>query len=274
MIYVLNLFIVSGCSIIPEFSRKTHSYLGNNLDVYLTRHEPVLYSQIYEVLNGQTISSVSSWADYVKRKKEYLWTKTLHYIDVLECKNETYDTAIIDSYCKETCIISAIKSFVKELKDRQNSNTCSNYFVTLVNKEVLLSDEDLLKFIIHFMEDFIEPMHLLGYERGGNSLKLNIKMPNGKVKRTNLHQLWDSLIPEYYIKMFNPLFSFKVNRPDNYNNFVEEQFNKNIKISCSIYPKNPNEIIIFKEYFNKEYLDILFKNYHELSIGTLKYIFE
>jgi hypothetical protein len=143
-----------------------------------------------------------------------------------------------------------------------------------LGKETDLLDEDLLKFIIHFMEDFVEPMHLLGYERGGNSLKLNVKMPTGNIRHTNLHQLWDSLVPEYYIKKFNPSFDFNVDKPTNYSTFIEEQLNKNIHIACLIYPNNPTETIVFEEYFNKEYLDKLFKNYHELSVGTFKYIFE
>lgn len=272
VIYALNLFIVSAQVITPSFSKITHSYLGESSDNYLKQYQPHIYDKILKVLNGQTISSVSSWADSVKRTKEYSWTKTLHYIDIMECRKGDYDKTVIDSYCKNSCIISALNSFVEELKSRQQK-ICLNKIV-IFGKETDLSNEDLLKFIIHFIEDFIEPMHLLGYERGGNSLKLNVKMPNGKIKKTNLHQLWDSLVPEYYIKKFNPSFSFQVNKPEHYTSFVEEEFNKNIHIACLIYPNSPNETIIFEEYFNKEYLDTLFKNYHDLSVGTFKYIFE
>ena len=94
------------------------------------------------------------------------------------------------------------------------------------------------------------------------------------VANANLHQLWDTLVPEYYIKKFNPIFEFNVDKPIDYISFVEEHLNKNINIACLIYPNKPNETIIFEEYFNKEYLDTLFKNFHELSVGTFKYIFE
>lgn len=273
VIYALNLFtILRAQEITPKFSKITHSYLGNASDVYLTKYEPEIYDKISKVLNGQTISGVSSWADSIKRTKEYSWTKTLHYIDIMECRIGNYDKTVIEHYCENSCIVSALNSFVEELKSRQQK-ICLNKF-GILGKETGLSDEDLLKFIIHFMEDFVEPMHLLGYERGGNSLKLNVKMPTGNIRRINLHQLWDSLVPEYYIKKFNPSFDFNVDKPVDYTSFVEEQLNKNIHIACMIYPNNPNEIIIFEEYFNKEYLDKLFKNYHGLSIGTFKYIFD
>jgi len=280
--------MLSAQVITPSFSRRTHSYLGQCSDVYLKEHELKIYNKISKVLNNQTISSVSSWADTIKRSKKYYWTKKLHYIDIMECKKENYDKIVIDSYCKGSCIVSALNKFVEELKSRQQK-ICLNYenlnkiddkrlinsldFGSLGN-ETSLSDDELLKFIIHFMEDFVEPMHLLGYQRGGNSLKLNIKMPSGKIRKTNLHQLWDSLVPEYYIKMFNPVFNFNVEKPVDYSKFVEDQLNKNIHIACLIYPDDPNETIIFEEYFKKDYLDTLFKNYHELSVGTFKYIFE
>jgi hypothetical protein len=272
VIYALNLFtILRAQEITPKFSKITHSYLGHSSDVYLTKYEPEIYDKISKVLNGQTINSVSSWADSIKRTKEYSWTRTLHYIDIMECRKGVYDKSVIEHYCENSCIVSALNSFVEELKSRSQSNICSNNFRILGN-ETRLSDEDLLKFIIHFMEDFVQPMHLLGYERGGNSLRLQVKMPEGNIRRTNLHQLWDSLVPEYYTKMFNPSFDFNVDKPIDYSKFVEEHLNKNIHIGCLIYPDEVT--IVFEEYFNKEYLDILFKNYHELSVGTFKYIFE
>jgi len=270
VIYALNLFTILHAQIVtPSFSKITHSYLGNSSDVYLKEHEPEIYNKLSKVLNGQTISSVSSWADSIKRTKKYSWTRTLHYIDIIECKKGDYNKTEIEYYCENSCIVSALNSFVEELKSRSQSNMCSK----TLGKETELSDEDLLKFIIHFMEDFVQPMHLLGYERGGNSLRLQVKMPAGNIRRTNLHQLWDSLVPEYYTKKFNPSFDFNVDKPIDYSKFVEEQLSKNVHIACLIYPDDPNETIVFEEYFNKEYLDTLFKNYHELSVGTFKYIF-
>lgn len=276
VIYALNLFTTGLClqilNIKSEFSKTTHSYLGKSSDAYLIKYEPELYNKINKVLNGQTISSVSSWADSIKRSKKYYWTKTFHYIDILECRKGIYDTVAIDRYCKGSCIISALYSFVEELKSRQKDNKCESGKYIFGRGQVL-SDEDLLKFIIHFIEDFAEPMHLLGYERGGNNLKLKVKMPNGKIKKCSLHQLWDSLLPEYYTKIFNPLFDYDVSKPINYTSFVEQKLNDNVHIACLVYPRS-TDIIVLEEYFNKEYLDTLFKNYHDMSLGTFKYIFQ
>lgn len=260
------IFVSVVGAIAPFFSHNTHGFLGESSDNYLKEHEPIIYNKILGVLNNQTISNVSSWADSVKRTKEYAWTRTLHYIDIMECRKEKYDRKTIEKYCENKCIVSALVSFVEELRTRQTSKTCVKGFGNP------LSDEDLLKFIIHFMEDFSEPMHLLGYQRGGNSLNLQIKMPNGKIRKMNLHQVWDALIPDFYIKTFKPLFTFTVKKPKNYNLLVDKHLNMNIGIACLIYPNN--ETIVFDEYFNKDFMDTLFKNYHEMSVSTFKYIFE
>ena len=280
MYFDLSILSVFVKTINLLFSKNTHSYLGNLSDNYLKKNEPYMYNNIIEILNENetinnsfylnTISSVSSWADTIKRSKEYIWTKTFHYIDIMECKKEIYDSKTINNYCKGSCITSALILFVEELKSRQKSNKC-NLKYDKFNMESNLSDQDLLKFIIHFMEDFIEPMHLLGYERGGNTRKLKVKMLNGKIRILNLHQLWDSIIPDYYIKTYKPSFLFKVEKPSNYSLFIENQLNKNIQIACLIYPDT--DFIVFEEYFNKEFMNTLFKNYHEISIGTFKYIF-
>ena len=134
-ISVLNALTLFTClraqTMFPEFSKTTHGYLGNSADIYLSKYEPILYNKISKVLNGQTINSVSSWADSVKRTKEYSWTRTLHYIDIMECRNEKYDRTIIEHYCENSCIVSGLNSFVQELRSRIQSrlqSTCLNKY--------------------------------------------------------------------------------------------------------------------------------------------------
>ena len=57
-----------------------------------------------------------------------------------------------------------------------------------------------------------------------------------------------------------------------YNKLVDNVFNKNINISCKIYPDK--DYLIFEEYYNEKYMEELFNNYMELIIKTLKYIYE
>jgi hypothetical protein len=92
-----------------------------------------------------------------------------------------------------------------------------------------------------------------------------------------MHFLWDSLIPEYYLKNqinFETKFYLKnslefetkfylENSLEFGDNVVDEVvydiLNKNMQISCNIYPEE--DYIVFEEYYKKEYVSELFNNY-------------
>lgn len=260
--YISVLYTFFLCNFANGYGYKTHNYLGDLTDKYMLKYEPVIYKKILMVLGGENITSVSTWADRVKRTKEYIWTKPLHYIDILECR-EDYTKEIIDSYCENKCITSTIKDFTNAFK--------YNFDYIYENGNHTLTNSELLKFLIHFTQDFNQPMHLLGYDRGGNSYPITVLQHSGRNKSTNVHYLWDTLVPEYYINNYNFEFNEKVNRPSDINNLIKDVLNKNIQISCKIYPDS--HYIIFDDYFKKEYIETLFKNYNIMIVSILKYIF-
>jgi hypothetical protein len=250
---------------VSGYGSKIHVHLGELTDSYLKKFEPILYHKVMELFDGQSISSISSWADKVKRTPEYNWTKELHFIDILECNKEKYTKDTIDKYCNNHCIVSALQDFTNSIK----YNFKYDY---IVNEDTKLTNVELLKFLIHFTQDFSQPMHLLGYDRGGNSFKVNVFI-DGRNRTSNLHFIWDSMLPEYFVD--NYVYTFankKIIRPDNYYNLLDGVLNDNIRISCRIYPDS--HYIIFNDYFNEDYFLQLFDNYQILVIGTLKYIFE
>ncbi len=243
--FVLMITVVNG------YSFKTHRYLGDLTDKYLSKYEPETYDKIINILDDN-IQSVSTWADSIKRTQKYIWTKPLHYIDILECR-KNYTKEIVDKYCENKCIYSMIENITNILKDKSEN----------IYK---LSKVELLKFLIHFIQDFNQPMHLLGYTRGGNDLKIIVNHHN-RNKTTNLHYIWDSLVPEYYISNFNYNFDKKIKSKD-----ILKILNENIKISCNNYPIL--NYIIFENYFNKNNVEILFENYMILIINTLLEIYK
>ena len=252
-------------SCVAGYGYKMHEYLGKLTDNYLEKYEPDLYNKVVQLFDGQTISSVSSWADKIKRKPKYSWTKDLHFIDILECHKEKYDKTVIDKYCNNHCIISALQDFTNSIK----YNFEHGY---ILGDGTKLSNTELLKFLIYFIQDVSQPMHLLGYDRGGNSFKVNVYI-DGRNRTSNLHFIWDSMLPEYFVD--NYIYTIVLQRyikPDNYYNLLEDTLNDNIHISCRIYPDSP--YIIFNDYFKEEYFVKLFDNYQKLVISTLKYIFE
>ena len=162
---------------VNSYGYKMHGYLGKITDNYLVRYEPELYNKVIAVFEGQSISSISSWADKIKRNSKYIWTKNLHFIDILECHNQKYNKDIIDKYCNNHCIVSVLQDFTNSIKYNFN-------YDYVINEDTKLTNVELLKFLVHFIQDVSQPMHLLGYDRGGNSFKVNVLI-DGKNKTSN-----------------------------------------------------------------------------------------
>lgn len=267
------IFILNYIPFVFSFGYKTHKYLGNYLDNYLNKSNPILYNNIIITLKGNTIESVSIWADTVKKKKGYTWTRTLHYVDITDCNN-TITPKILDTYCEGKCIVSAIADFVNSFKTGESLN--KKY---IGNSHVILTRNELLSFIIHFIQDFNQPMHLLGYDQGGNGFDVITKQHSGRNKSSNVHYLWDVLVPEFYTKHYNfvykePNGTEKSNIKNQFelNKLLIEMLNINLKIGCKVYPKS--NYIIFDEYFNHKDLELLFNNYITMSIQILRYLFD
>jgi hypothetical protein len=253
------------CSCVYGYGYKMHGYLGKLTDDYLQKYEIELYRTVIKLFDGNSISSISSWADKIKRKSKYAWTKDLHFIDILECHNQRYNKSVIDKYCNNHCIISALQDFTNSIKYNYKYNYIAPDNSTLTNAE-------LLKFLIHFIQDFSQPMHLLGYDSGGNSYKINVFI-DGTNKTSNLHFIWDSMLPEYFTDNYAyTIINTKFQTINNYYELLENVLNDNIDISCRIYPNSP--YIIFNDYFTADYFIKLFDNYQYLVVSTLKYIFD
>jgi hypothetical protein len=248
------------------FGFKTHKYLGNYLDVYLNKSNPQLYYNILDTLQGHTIHDISIWADKMKKKKGYTWTKTLHYVDITDCNN-TITNKILDYYCQGKCIVSAITDFVDAFKN----------YKSVINQGNLNKNE-LLKFIIHFIQDFNQPMHLLGYDAGGNGFDVITKQHSGRNKSSNVHYLWDTLIPEFYIKHYNFTYTERskvipeIKTQNELSKLLLQILNINLQIGCKVYPKS--NYIIFDEYFNHKDMQLLFNNYITMSIQIFAYLFD
>lgn len=300
----MNLFLLL-THFVYSYGYDTHEYLGNYLDNYMVKFEPKIYDSIISVLNTEgngsgldpfsqeqvTIKSVSIWADTMKKKKGYTWTRQLHYIDITECNKPILPIETIETYCEGKCIFSAIKEMVSIFKNGNGKGPIGN-----------LSKNKLLKFIIHFIQDFNQPMHLLGYDQGGNGFDVIVKQHSGRNKSCNVHYLWDTLVPEFYIKNYNFTFTWgpeqsegtgakrperskatrssgteiKYRQEEIIDNFDLERLlleilNINLKIACKMYPKN--RFIVFDEYFDHKDLEVLFNNYVYMSLKIFRYLF-
>jgi hypothetical protein len=128
---------------------------------------------VSELLSGRTLADVAVWADDVRQEDAYQWTAPLHYVNVPR------DARRIDMRrdCENgMCVVGAIHHFAEVLqnKDGKRSRT---------------EQREALKFIVHFIGDVHQPMHV-SYrdDRGGNLLRVSfVNSPE-----TNLHRVWDT----------------------------------------------------------------------------------
>lgn len=130
---------------------------------------PKAKQAIKQILKGQSLASVANWADLVKSDSEFAHTKPWHFVDIPDGDDYTD----IDHH--EGDVVSAITEMVTTLKS---------------NGADALSKENALKFLVHFVGDIHQPLHVgRPDDRGGNDVRIVFEGRN-----SNLHQLWDSLM--------------------------------------------------------------------------------
>lgn len=129
---------------------------------------PRAKTTVAQLLGGQSMASVSNWADTIKEDPQWAKSKPWHYVNIPD--GQTYETSAHDP---QGDVVTAITQMVSILANRSS-------FVT--DRQVAL------KFIIHFMGDIHQPLHAgRANDQGGNSIKVVF---DGKA--LNLHSLWDS----------------------------------------------------------------------------------
>lgn len=123
---------------------------------------------VKKLLGDLSLAQVANWADTVKGQKEWSHTRPWHFVDIAD--SETYETA---PHAPEGDSITAITQLVNELKNPKSTE---------------ITKQNALKFIVHFVGDLHQPLHVgRPTDRGGNDIKVIFE---GKQK--NLHSVWDS----------------------------------------------------------------------------------
>ena len=130
---------------------------------------PAARARVLEILGpGNTMASVASWADEVRRARPE--TGPWHYIDI------PLDKPRLDmerDCAKGDCIVSAISRFRQVLRDP----------ATPAEQRT-----EALMFLIHFVGDMHQPLHSSdNHDRGGNGVQVQFHD-----RPTNLHSFWDS----------------------------------------------------------------------------------
>ncbi len=140
------------------------------------RLTPEAQKMVNDLLDPQTMTEVSTWADEVRSKRQYRWSAPLHYSNV----PPEADEFNLERDCpSEGCVVQAVINFSHTLRDSSaDENT----------------RQEAMKFLIHFVGDLHQPMHL-SYEkdRGGNDIEVTFLG-----KKANLHEVWDIELLEQF----------------------------------------------------------------------------
>ena len=120
------------------------------------------------------LARVATWADRIRAQPKYRWTGPLHYINAA------------DDYPSATCAFPGPQGWdgrthINVMNAIRNTTTVLQEFEGARRAGVLDDDEDgdvpgyvqdALKFLIHFVGDMHQPLHLTGRNRGGNGDKV------------------------------------------------------------------------------------------------------
>ncbi|MDP9079949.1 MAG: S1/P1 nuclease [Bacteroidota bacterium] len=144
-----------------------HNVVGRIAEGHLTDKAK---AGVAALLGGESIADVASWADENRDRSTASW----HFINV------------------ETGL--PFEEFKKQVE------STADVYTALVKEEGILADEKAsntdrataLKYVIHFVGDIHQPMHVSRAEdKGGNTIQVRY---NGQ--GTNLHSLWDTKLLE------------------------------------------------------------------------------
>jgi hypothetical protein len=128
-------------------------------------------------LAGQEMAGVSSWADEVRDQPEYKSTAPWHFLNLPSGLGHDAFVKYVEGLGNENIYTAIIKA---ETTLQDNSAT-------------IMARQEALKFLIHFVGDAHQPMHISRKEdKGGNTIQVRF---DGK--GTNLHSLWDSKLIEH-----------------------------------------------------------------------------
>lgn len=142
-----------------------HQVVARIAEAQLTPKAKAEFDRLLAQEPGQTLASISTWADEHRNPATATW----HYV------NFPRDTCeyVADRDCPDgKCVVGAIDRQVAVLRSSES------------DERRLLA----LKYLVHFVADVHQPLHA-GYadDRGGNQYQLQAFM-----RGSNLHALWDS----------------------------------------------------------------------------------
>ncbi|MDB5129794.1 S1/P1 nuclease [Mucilaginibacter sp.] len=153
---------------------KGHQAVATIAENHLT---PQAKAAVKDLLGSQSLSDVATWADEVRNEPAFKSTAGWHFVDLP--------------------LGLSFEEFSKEVKAQGEDNVygaMQKARIVLTHPQSTKAQKiEALKFLVHFVGDAHQPMHVSRKEdKGGNTIQVRFDN-NG----TNLHSLWDSKLIDH-----------------------------------------------------------------------------
>ena len=169
-----KLLLLAGALFLISWGFKGHQAVATIAENHLI---PQAKAQITALLGSQSLADVSTWADEVRNEPAFKSTAGWHFVDLP--------------------LGLSFEEFSKEVRAQGEDNV---YGAMQKARSILTHPKasrsqkiEALKFLVHFVGDAHQPMHVSRKEdKGGNTIQ--VRFDN---QGTNLHSLWDSKLLDH-----------------------------------------------------------------------------
>lgn len=174
----LLVFFIASLLSLTNWGSTGHRALAEVASFYLTENAK---NKINEILDGETIVTVSMYADDIRSDNRYDKYYDWHFINME--LDEDYEDSVPS---EKGDVFIAINKCLDILESDSLTDSDKSFY---------------LKLLIHFIGDLHQPMHIGRYEdRGGN--RVYVKWFG---RNSNLHRVWDSEMINGYNMSYSEL---------------------------------------------------------------------
>ncbi|KDQ52794.1 hypothetical protein JAAARDRAFT_162321 [Jaapia argillacea MUCL 33604] len=195
----LSVPVLLGLSVpVVAWGPEGHQIVATIAQIHLF---PSTLSTICSLLNPSSssptiscdLAPLATWADEIKVNSTWNWAAPLHYVGAW------------DDHPGDTCVFPGPGGW--------NGNKNVNVLGGVRNVSGILEEwvergsgrgraQEALRFLVHFLGDMHQPLHLTGLNRGGNGVKVTFDgIP------TNLHSVWDDSLINQTIHSLPPNYT-------------------------------------------------------------------
>lgn len=172
--YIWSIFFIAISLMLVSWGYTGHRTVGQLAENHLNEKAK---SEIKNLLGDTTIADACTWADDARKEPQFKETANWHFLNLPLGLTFEQFKAQIDTI-SEGNVYSALLKAEGDLTNKETPRQQQIY---------------ALKFLMHFVGDLHQPMHISRAEdKGGNTIQLNYED-----KGTNLHSLWDTKMLEH-----------------------------------------------------------------------------